>query len=126
MLFLLGSGETLRRELTSESEKYDDLIIGDFIDNYENLPIKTYLGFQYFSEFCYPQKKIVIFQDSDAFVMVPDIIEDYKRQWDLKYDTRPWKPPQYLTDDAVYCIKGQSMPRTSEDKYYPMGIDAVF
>ena len=122
----MGSGDTLHHELTIESEKYDDLIIGDFVDNYDNLPFKTFLGFQFFAEFCYPQKKIVIFHDSDAFVLVPDIITDYKTQWDLINDKRPWAPTQYLDDDAVYCIKGQSIPRKSTDTIFPFGIAKTY
>ena len=106
-MFLLGSGDTLREELTFEAETFDDLIIGDFIDNYDNLPLKTFLGFQFYAEFCHPQKKIVIFHDSDAFVLVPDVIRDYKNQWELGRDRKPWDRTQFLTDESIYCIKGK-------------------
>ena len=46
LIFLLGDGDTLSDSIISEAEKYNDILIGSFIDNYENLPIKTYLGFQ--------------------------------------------------------------------------------
>ena len=126
LFFLLGSGETLREELTAEGEEHDDLIIGDFVDNYENLPLKTFLGFQFFAEFCYPQKKIVIFHDSDAFVLVPDILKDYRAQWKQAEATEPWARPAYLTDVSVYCIKGQTIPTKADFNSFPMGIAKTY
>ena len=43
-------------EINLEARKYDDLVIGDFVDTYENLPLKTFLGFQFFAGFCYGNK----------------------------------------------------------------------
>ena len=102
LIFLLGNGQTLIEEIEKEAQREDDILIGGFIDNYENLPIKTYLGFQYFAEvgpvsdlvdnefhfqFC-AGKEIVIFQDSDAFVMIDKVVNDYRKQNDLVGDTR--------------------------------------
>ena len=50
LIFLLGDGKTLVEEIDKEAQREDDILIGGFIDNYENLPIKTYLGYQYFAE----------------------------------------------------------------------------
>lgn len=50
LIFLLGNGQTLVEEIEEEAQREDDILIGGFIDNYENLPIKTYLGYQYFAE----------------------------------------------------------------------------
>ena len=46
LIFLLGDGATFSDKILIEAEKYNDILIGSFIDNYENLAIKTYLGFQ--------------------------------------------------------------------------------
>ena len=50
LIFLLGNGPTLIDEIEKEAQREDDILIGGFTDNYENLPIKTYLGYQYFAE----------------------------------------------------------------------------
>lgn len=56
ILLIKSSGETLNEEIDIEATKYDDLVIGDFVDTYENLPLKTFLGFQFFAGFCYGNK----------------------------------------------------------------------
>ena len=64
--FLLGKGpdlSTLNEEdrihhqnvvsgIIKEAKQYNDIVVGDFLDTYENLPIKTNLGYQFFSDFC--------------------------------------------------------------------------
>ena len=49
MFFVIGLSET---DLTNEINRYDDIIIGDFEDNYENLALKTMLGYQYSVNHC--------------------------------------------------------------------------
>ena len=50
LYFLLGAGTDERstqiRSIEIEIEKVGDLVIGNFSDTYDNLPIKTYLGYQ--------------------------------------------------------------------------------
>ena len=45
ILFLIGRHEGDSR-LEGEIEKYDDFIIGDFIDSYNNLTLKTLTGYR--------------------------------------------------------------------------------
>ena len=75
MYFLLGKPEKMSDALTKEIEEFNDIVIGDFEDTYNNLPQKSFTGHQFFnSEFfdnC-PDNKWVIFHDDDAFV-------DYKK-----------------------------------------------
>ena len=49
MFFVVGLSGT---DLTNEINRYDDIIIGDFEDNYENLALKTMLGYQYSVNHC--------------------------------------------------------------------------
>ena len=78
LIFLLGNGDDLYIDvLQKEASKYGDLLIGDFIDSYDNLPIKTYLGYQFYAEEC-TNKKYVVFQDSDAFTLLDVLMEDFQ------------------------------------------------
>ena len=72
-----GVHDKLEFSLQAEQKEYNDLIIGDFEDSYENLPLKTFLGFQFYSDYCSEgQKKLTVFHDSDAFVVMPLIHYD--------------------------------------------------
>ena len=78
-VFLLGNSDKddFSTTLVNEANTHGDILIGDFADTYDNLPIKTYLGFQYFANEC-RNKKYVVFQDSDAFTMIDLLMEDFK------------------------------------------------
>ena len=51
---VIGKGKRIfvktDKQIIRETAEHDDLIIGDFEDTYENLPIKTLLGYQFISE----------------------------------------------------------------------------
>ena len=40
------------KSILTEAEDFNDIIIGDFYDTYENLPLKTYLGYQFYHDQC--------------------------------------------------------------------------
>ena len=52
--FVIGKGKRIfvktDKRIIQETTEHNDLIIGDFEDTYENLPIKTLLGYQFISE----------------------------------------------------------------------------
>ena len=69
--------------LAEEIKNFDDLIVGEFEDNYENLPIKTFLGeepyfsnifylhflgYKFLSEVCNRKYEFVTFTDDDTFI----------------------------------------------------------
>lgn len=49
MFFIIGLSGI---DVTKEIELNDDIIIGEFEDNYENLALKTMLGYQYSINYC--------------------------------------------------------------------------
>ena len=50
-------------------EKFNDFIIGDFIDSYRNLTLKTFTGYRYFNEYCLNiEKKLVLMHDDDTLI----------------------------------------------------------
>ena len=109
LIFLLGSGkDQYKAVLDQEADDHNDILIGGFIDTYDNLPIKTYLGYQYFAEFC-STKKYVIFQDSDAFTLLDEIMVDFRRDEAKATSKLPWESPKFQ-DAALYCIKGKTLP----------------
>ena len=68
LYFMLGKNNIMD-EITAEQARYGDLIVGDFWDSYDNLPEKTFMGFQFFANNCYwKKKKMLILQDTDCFI----------------------------------------------------------
>ena len=53
---LSGDELELQKEIVAgiirEAKEFNDVIVGDFLDTYENLPLKTYLGYQFFHDYC--------------------------------------------------------------------------
>jgi len=59
--------------------KYDDVIIGDFIDNYDNLPLKTFTGYSYVKNYCgdlNTNPKWIMFHDDDV-LLDPERLMNY-------------------------------------------------
>jgi hypothetical protein len=67
--FLLGKthNKTLERILWLEHAKYNDTIMGDFIDTYHNLTLKGVMGFRWISQYC-SHADFVLKLDDDMIV----------------------------------------------------------
>ena len=39
-------------DLSLEIEEFDDFIVGDYIDTYKNLTLKTFSGYKYYHQYC--------------------------------------------------------------------------
>ena len=78
--------------IQNEIKDYDDLIIGDFLDTYENLPIKTFLGYKFLGEKCRGKYDFVTFTDDDAIL-------DLKNLRKLFSETSKIEP-------SIHCLKG--------------------
>jgi len=53
--------------MSEEDIEFADMIVGDFEDTYDNLPLKTFLGYQFYHDFC-QNSKYVAFIDDDTIV----------------------------------------------------------
>ena len=55
--------------LEGEIEIHEDFIIGDFIDSYRNLTMKTLTSYTYFSQYCNSNStKWIVLNDDDTFI----------------------------------------------------------
>ncbi|PVD37692.1 hypothetical protein C0Q70_00292 [Pomacea canaliculata] len=74
------------RDLHEESQRYGDIVQGDFHDNYRNLSIKTAAALQWSDTHC-PGAKHVLKVDEDTFVNIPLLMEvlDYMSSLKLKF-----------------------------------------
>ena len=75
-VFLLGSrGDDLllMKEVSKESVKYKDIILGDFEDEYFSNTLKTMMGHKWAVENC-DKAKHFLFVDDDYFVSVKNLV----------------------------------------------------
>ncbi|XP_072038262.1 beta-1,3-galactosyltransferase 1-like [Amphiura filiformis] len=76
-IFLLakevGKMHTLNEIIARESEMFGDICKEDFIDSYQNLTLKTMMGFRWVNSFC-NQTKFVLKIDSDTIPNLPNIV----------------------------------------------------
>ena len=72
LFFLIGKNRTpMPKSVAEEIEKFDDVIIGDFFDSYQNLTLKTWTGHRFVNSKYFKDCQTadwVIFHDDDAFV----------------------------------------------------------
>ena len=75
-VFLLGSSETdteLMAKIKEESNKFSDIVQGNFIDSYYNNTIKTMMGLRWAAELCH-QARFFAFFDDDYYVSTRNIL----------------------------------------------------
>ena len=94
----------------NERAEHDDLVIGDFEDNYENLPIKTLLGYQFLNDRCKGKYEMVSFTDDDAFLDLGNITTMINGMTN--------KQP------SIRCLKGDMIAMT-EGNFYKYFLDLV-
>ena len=47
--------------MEKEENEFSDMIVGDFEDTYDNLPLKTFLGYQFYHDFCKDSFEVIHF-----------------------------------------------------------------
>ena len=58
-----------KNDLQKEMNKFNDFIIGDFIDSYRNITLKTFSGYKYVSEHCsHDDNKLILMHDDDILI----------------------------------------------------------
>ena len=75
-IFLLGErkgDKELQAIVKSESEMYQDILQGDFIDSYYNLTLKTIMGFRWVSQKC-GHARFVVKVDDDVYINIENLM----------------------------------------------------
>ena len=69
LIFILGSSEKkiIGQLNQEESNKYGDIIQSDFLDNYRNLTLKSFMAIRWVYKYCH-QAKFVLKTDDDVIV----------------------------------------------------------
>ena len=105
VFFLIGKSDESdqrTRILENEIEKFNDFIIGDYIDAYKNVTKKTFSGYKYVTEQCHHDHKWVLYLDDDTLLdetQFQDMVTDIENT-SSAYRTGP------------YCLAGLKMPKS--------------
>ena len=103
MFFLIGQVDTQDRRskiLEAEIQKFDDFIIGDYVDSYKNLTEKTFSGYKYVTENCHRDLKWALFLDDDTIIDE----NDFNRLIITTENENQGKPDEELRHP--YCLAG--------------------
>ena len=58
-----------KNELQKEMKRFNDFIIGDFIDSYRNITLKTFSAYKYVSEYCSNnENRVILIHDDDILI----------------------------------------------------------
>ncbi|XP_050418218.2 beta-1,3-galactosyltransferase 1-like [Patella vulgata] len=75
-LFMLGksSNDELNKKVAEEATIFNDILMEDFHDSYQNLTYKTMMGFKYVTKFC-NHTKYVLKIDDDIWLNMPSLLK---------------------------------------------------
>ncbi|XP_059615546.1 uncharacterized protein LOC132261050 [Phlebotomus argentipes] len=110
VLFLLGTVESqdLQRKIQSESDFFQDIVQGNFVDTYRNLSYKHVMAMKWATEFC-PETQFIFKSDDDIFVNTPFILHFVNRLTNMN-----------STRDFIFCVlnRGPPVMRDEKEKWY--------
>lgn len=81
LVFLVGMGDKANLEqVLQENRVHGDIIVGNFIDTYRNLTLKSISVLKWMSSFC-GNAKYGLKADDDVFVNIPNLISAMSSKW---------------------------------------------
>ena len=123
VVFLLGTTleKEISRRIITESQQYNDIVQGQFLDTYQNLTLKGIAGLRWLAKFC-PRADVIIKIDDDVilniFMVVSYVVPVFRHQYhQLLCESWPAGSKPIIRDDT-------NKWKVSEDQfrgldYYP-------
>ena len=80
-VFIIGSrnDSDLQTQINKEKMKYNDIVQGNFMDNYANLIVKTRFAQKWVAEFCV-NSQYVLKTDDDIFINIYELVRGIKER----------------------------------------------
>ncbi|XP_037025601.1 UDP-GalNAc:beta-1,3-N-acetylgalactosaminyltransferase 1-like isoform X2 [Bradysia coprophila] len=108
-----GSDVTDDNKLQEERNRFGDIVVGDFVDCYRNLTLKTIMAYEWITSYC-RTAQIVVKTDDDVFVNI----------FELTRELDSWSPTEVVSSN-IRCMVDRN-EKTVKDKnsaYYASPID---
>ncbi len=98
-----------------EHEKYGDLVIGAFADNYKNLTYKHLMGYKFVLEKCQTADWIIK-TDDDIFTDIPALLEQRTQEFFIAEQNNSSKNSLDRPND-IYCLRWRAKPDRGSSKW---------
>ena len=112
VIFLLGlsNSSVIQSLIDKESNEYQDLVQGNFIDSYKNLTYKHLTGLRWVGKFCSESTKFVMKVDDDAFVDIFQVSKSLNRMMHLSSPSFSSSSTLTLTTSSSSRAKSSMKP----------------
>ena len=90
-LLAFCSGGTLSQAIEKEFTSHGDIILGNFVDTYQNLTLKSLSALNFFLDVCPSTKLLYLIDDDVEFQMEhQDVLQIWKRRSDVAIICIQW------------------------------------
>ena len=111
MSFVLGlhRDETVNRAIRQEHSRHNDIIQGDFIDNYHNMTLKSLLDLKVVSTHC-PRVQYLLKSDDDMIINLPYLLDILVTKPLKRSFMGPYNPRSRVYRDGVWKLTLEEFP----------------
>lgn len=119
VVFILGNTDETGAETTdvqkleAEMDQFGDIVMGDFVDSYRNLTLKTITGYRWLTSHC-REAQFVVKTDDDVLVNI----------FQLSKEMNSWSPTAVISSN-IWCAihRNETTIKEVESRFYASPID---
>ena len=130
--------DSIDPQLVKEQNKYRDLLIGDFVEQYPNQTLKTIFGFKWVATKC-KQAQYIVFSDDECLVHTTNVVtyienimisvdRAYMRLFILGYVWRYESPVRSKSDPKYVSVSDYAYyryPPYADDRFYIIPVETL-
>ncbi|KAG4065713.1 hypothetical protein HA402_012391 [Bradysia odoriphaga] len=108
-----GSDVTDGNKLREEINRFGDIVVGDFVDSYRNLTLKTIMAYEWLTSYC-RDAQVVVKTDDDVFVNIFEVAKELDS----------WSQAEIVSSN-IWCIvdRNETTIKDKNSVYYASPLD---